>query len=368
MSGTTPPGSEPHDWDEVYKWELEEVYLLLDFIAGRPDKRLASLEAEVPEENPAEPGNVTVRKLGAAEIAARISALRFPPEGTKVKQSIEAAFLLIVKDRLCALAYPATAQSIAFTDLVAAKTVTPGRTWPFRWLRSGRTKPGHLQPRARVSVGLRAFPDLERVAQQFCSFQRAATGTAVLLAFIGALLLAEATYGRQLTARQKGPSGTPRRRRQRSTRPTPRSIRPPLKARPSWHGCIISVPLLRRVPAANPHRASRSSRHRIDPGPRRRPRSRIRPSVRICPATMIPSSSNSATPMPTQVQRSATPLRMWMRTPEAPSGTPSPCSCRSTRLIRNVTGTVAPAIAVRNRKPVLRCPAWSRLLQTTSCR
>jgi hypothetical protein len=206
MNGTTPLGGEPHSWDEVYKWELEEVYLLLDFIAGRPDKRLTLLAVEVPEESATEPGKTTVRKLAAPEIAARISALRFPPAGTDLKRSQEAAFLLIVKDRLCALAYPATAQSIAFTDLVAAKTVTLRQTVSgrFRWLRNERPRPEPVRARARVSVGLQAFPDLEGIAERFCSFQRWATGTAVFLALIGALLLAEATYGGQLTSRQLG--------------------------------------------------------------------------------------------------------------------------------------------------------------------
>nr|WP_294507104.1 hypothetical protein [uncultured Rhodopila sp.] len=206
MSGTTPPPGEMHSWDEVYKWELEEVYLLLDFIAGRPDKRLASLEVEVPEENPAEPGKTTIRKVGAPEIAARISALRFPPEGTDLKRSQEAAFLLLVKDRLCALAYPATAQSIAFTDIVASKTVTLAQTiWqPLHRLRKPRIQPERSPVRPRVSVGLRAFPDLEDIAISFCAFQRRATWTAILLAGVGTLLLAEVTYGGQLTARLQG--------------------------------------------------------------------------------------------------------------------------------------------------------------------
>jgi hypothetical protein len=206
MSETTPPVTEPHSWDEVYKWELEEVYLLLDFIAGRPDKRLASLEVEVVEDDPAAPGKMTVRKLGAPDIAKRISALRFPPEGTDPKRSQQAAFLLLVKDRLCALAYPATAQSIAFTDIVAAKTVTLAQTlWqPFRWLRKPRNPPARSPARPRVSVGLRAFPDLEEVAVSFCAFQRRATWTAVVLAAVGTLLLAEVTYGGQLTSRLQG--------------------------------------------------------------------------------------------------------------------------------------------------------------------
>jgi hypothetical protein len=206
MNAEPPAGSEPHSWDEVYKWELEEVYLLLDFIAGRPDKRLASLEVEVSEEDPAAPGTITVRKLGAPEIAKRISELRFPPDGAEPKRSRQAAFLLLVKDRLCALAYPATAQSIAFTDIVAAKTVTLAQTiWqPFRWLHKPRSQPQHTAVRPRASVGLRAYPDLEDVAISFCAFQRRATWTAVFFALIGMLLLAEATYGGQLSARLQG--------------------------------------------------------------------------------------------------------------------------------------------------------------------
>jgi hypothetical protein len=207
MNGITPPIGEPHSWDEVYKWELEEVYLLLDFIAGRPDKRLTSLEVEVSEEvaDEADPTKKTVKnkKLSAPEIAKRISALRFPPEGPDMKRSQEAAFLLIVKDRLCALAYPATAQSIAFTDLVASKTTMVARSiWgPFRWLRKVRMKPEASHARPRVSVGRRAFPDLEEIAVSFCKFQKTATFAAVAFALIGALLLAEATYGGQLTSR-----------------------------------------------------------------------------------------------------------------------------------------------------------------------
>src|SRR5438477_11270808 len=56
----------------VYRQDLNEVYLLLDFISGRPDKRLSDLDNKISYESPSV-------KLSSAEIIARVSKIRYPP-------------------------------------------------------------------------------------------------------------------------------------------------------------------------------------------------------------------------------------------------------------------------------------------------
>ena len=93
MSEISQAGSEPHRelpiepprWDKMYFSELDEVYLLLDFIAGRPDRNVSALEVDVSMEvdDTDAPGKQASEKrtLRAPEIVKAISRLRFP-QGT----------------------------------------------------------------------------------------------------------------------------------------------------------------------------------------------------------------------------------------------------------------------------------------------
>jgi len=209
MKESAQGGDEVHRWDKVYFGELDEVYLLLDFIAGRPDRNVSSLEVELLEEvdDPANPGKKKQEKrtLSAPEIVKRISKLRFP-DAPEPQRSEDAAFVLMVKDRLSAFAYPATAQSIAFTYFVTETIAERSRMGALlRWFGWAQSRPAseHLPGHdgTRGSVVRRVFPEFKAMADSFCRFRATTTFCTLLLAMLGALLLAETTYGGQLAAR-----------------------------------------------------------------------------------------------------------------------------------------------------------------------
>jgi hypothetical protein len=200
MDGATLHAGEPRKLDEIHARELAEVYLLINFISGRPGKRLSSLSLDVVEKDRS--GNEVVRKLRGAEVIERITALRYSAADTEDKSAQEMAFLLLAKNHLCDIAQPATAQSIAFTDLVV---MNPTFEPPL-----GREQlaepPSGAQSASdgssfRVLAAVRAFPDLVPVARNFRQFRTSVTWIAIFLAVTGSFGLAEATYGGQLTSR-----------------------------------------------------------------------------------------------------------------------------------------------------------------------
>jgi hypothetical protein len=95
---------------EMFRRELNEVHLLMDFISGRADKSLAELR-DVPD--PDRPGEM----LKPDEAVRRVCEIRFPPTGTDESKARQAALLLSVKDKLNALADPARGLSVAFTSM-----------------------------------------------------------------------------------------------------------------------------------------------------------------------------------------------------------------------------------------------------------
>ncbi len=102
--------------EEMFRRDLNEVHLLMDFISGRSDKSLTDLK-DVPSSAAGAKGNLT-----AQEVVRRVCLIRFPPEGTPEERADQAELLLLAKDRLNALAYPARGLTIAFTSMFAAIT------------------------------------------------------------------------------------------------------------------------------------------------------------------------------------------------------------------------------------------------------
>jgi hypothetical protein len=112
-----------HIQDFIFLRELSEVYLLLDHISGRWDKTLTGTDAD----HFADP------VLGA-DWLEKVCEIGWPPTGSEIQQSQQAAVLLRVKDRLNAKAKPATGATIAFTLLVsgednADQAVRASRPW-----------------------------------------------------------------------------------------------------------------------------------------------------------------------------------------------------------------------------------------------
>ena len=110
-------GAAPQRWDrsdqeklidELYfRRDLNEVHLLIDFISGRPERSLDRLTMPGPGG-----ANMT-----ASEIVERIASMRYPPEPDPVINAKNAAFLLVAKDHLSALASPARGLTIAYTEM-----------------------------------------------------------------------------------------------------------------------------------------------------------------------------------------------------------------------------------------------------------
>jgi hypothetical protein len=96
------------------------VYLLLDHLSGRSDKSLTAAIGDGKDDT-------------GSEWIQKICAIGWPPKGTAVEQSAQAATLLLAKDRLNAAAKPANGASIVFTLMVAGDDdVTAAQSRPFR--------------------------------------------------------------------------------------------------------------------------------------------------------------------------------------------------------------------------------------------
>ena len=121
----------PGTFDElIFRRELNEVHLLLDFISGRPNAHIWDLDGKVPlppsgarsatdvapptEEKPACCGKHDTT-LDAFETIKWVCKLRYPPTPPSTDKAYDATLLFYVKDRLNSLAYPATGLSIAYT-------------------------------------------------------------------------------------------------------------------------------------------------------------------------------------------------------------------------------------------------------------
>src|SRR5947199_7068649 len=100
----TNPQNDPVD-EEIFRRDLNEVHLLIDFISSLPGKSLNDLSLPDPAWNPtANSLNEKRRMMDPAESVARISRIRFPPSQNAEERSQEAAVLLLAKDRLNDLA------------------------------------------------------------------------------------------------------------------------------------------------------------------------------------------------------------------------------------------------------------------------
>ena len=177
----------------VFRQELNEVYLLLDFISGQPDKHLSDLDNKIVDL--ADPD----AKLSSTEVIKRVSGLRYPPAPPAASN---AAFLLTTKDWLNSIAYPARGLTIAYTIMF----IEGDGSGPRRFLRrtaaaaSGR-KLEQPASSSRVQMAQQAFPGLIDSAARFRSVKDVFAWGAIVSTVISAFLLWQVTYGVQLTAR-----------------------------------------------------------------------------------------------------------------------------------------------------------------------
>ncbi|MFL6462976.1 MAG: hypothetical protein ACJ73N_01015 [Bryobacteraceae bacterium] len=159
----------------VFKRDLNEAYLLMDFVSGRTDRSLEFLTMVDPTD--------CKTTLSSSEIVKRVTALRYPPDPDPTAKSENAAFLLIAKDHLSGLARPARALTIAYTIMFAE-----GGGHRFSsWFSGHGRKSRDPDPRLDLARGI--FPALQRHAGLFRSIR-----TLLVFATIGWLLLTIFTY------------------------------------------------------------------------------------------------------------------------------------------------------------------------------
>src|SRR4051794_2728613 len=145
------PDNRPNDDDqlafEIFRRNLNEVHLLMDFISSLPGKGLSDLI--LPDPNPNwTPISANQRRpyLDATASVARISEIRFPPSPNPATRAVDATVLLLAKDKLNDLARPARGRSIAYTTMFSG-----GVPWFSR-----------KQNPSRYDLALGAFPELIR--------------------------------------------------------------------------------------------------------------------------------------------------------------------------------------------------------------
>lgn len=149
-SGTNPPAQTETLASVLLKRNLDEVFLLLDFISGRSEKQLISLTMPDPDGGP---------DLNARQIVRHLAAIRYPPAGRRPEDlAADASFLMLAKDRLAALASPARGTTIAYTAMFARTEAgsSPNRLRRHFWPGGAPTAAGH----AVRSLAESAFPGL----------------------------------------------------------------------------------------------------------------------------------------------------------------------------------------------------------------
>jgi hypothetical protein len=181
---------------ELFYRDLSEVHLLIDFVSGRPDKSLTALKDIVDFDT----GGKKVESMSPQQVIEEVCTISYPPQGSLENTAQQAAFMLIVKDRLNYLAAPARGLTVAFTSMFAGVALDlhfdfVAGVWAavrrcIRWLRG---KPPPISE-LRNAVGVRrrefysaqaAYPNLEHQARRFRNFYNFLPPVAVLLvAFI----------------------------------------------------------------------------------------------------------------------------------------------------------------------------------------
>jgi hypothetical protein len=183
----------------VYRQDLNEVYLLLDFISGRPDKRLSDLDHKI-----SDPHSNTKDRMSPAEIIARVSEMRYPPDRPAREKAADAAFLLELKDCLNSMAYPARGLTIAYTTMFTegghglGHAIRNSLARIFGRRRSGSLSPGETATPTRVQMAHLAFPGLVPIAGHFRHMKRLVSLAGIFITLISAFFLWQATYGVRL--------------------------------------------------------------------------------------------------------------------------------------------------------------------------
>ncbi|SIT43786.1 membrane hypothetical protein [Paraburkholderia ribeironis] len=185
------PDDEPvsSTFDElIFKRDLNEVHLLLDFISGRPDSHIWDIgDVKFPDRND---GNGAL--LTPYQVIERICEMRFPPPSGQnmADKADSAALLLYVKDKLNSVAYPACGLTIAYTYIFLEEIEGVARQ-----------AASSVRSRARALVARTAYPGLVVSAKRFRRFHKSVAWMGAAITLLAAILLWLVVYGVQLTSR-----------------------------------------------------------------------------------------------------------------------------------------------------------------------
>jgi hypothetical protein len=184
MEDSAPVNSGSFD-ELIFKRELNEVYLLLDFISGRPDAHIWNLDVDVPARD--KPG----QKESPFDLYLRISQMRYPPADGPNDKAYDATVLLYVKDRLNSIAAPARGATIAYTYMYLAEYLPKSI--------SGDPKANETQTKATVAMN--AFPGLEPSAKRLRSRRKVISISGTVVFIVATYLLCWTVYGSILNKR-----------------------------------------------------------------------------------------------------------------------------------------------------------------------
>jgi hypothetical protein len=200
----------------ILERDLNEAFLLMDFISGRQDVHIwdiGDIKYPVRADDPSRKGNTDrgsneTPTLPPIEVIRRICALRYPPEPKQClsERADNSALLLCVKDKLNSIANPANGLTIAYTYMFLEETT-----------QSKRAKAQTFQSKAeqsieqnsapvvatgtRATVAKAAYPGLVQSAKRFRRFHRSVARVGAAITAFSAILLWLVVYGVQLTSR-----------------------------------------------------------------------------------------------------------------------------------------------------------------------
>ncbi|MXP65694.1 hypothetical protein E0493_20295 [Roseomonas sp. M0104] len=167
---------------------LDEVYLLLDFISTRDNRRLDCLNGCI------EIAAGTAKRAGSKqEILERITELRFPPPQSGPPTAADAAFLMAVKDKLATEARPANGLTVAFTEMVLIGNALAGRN-PEASGRESRLT-------TRRNLAQAAYPELSVYARMTRIAWMVSLGLLLLLTLVTAMITMGVENGRSALTR-----------------------------------------------------------------------------------------------------------------------------------------------------------------------
>lgn len=188
MSATAASPTSGQHAELIFRRELAEVYVLLDFISGRPDAHLWTVDLDIPC------ANDPTTKETAFNLYKRIAQMRYPPDAktTIEENAYNATILLYVKDKLNSAAAPARGMTIAYTYIYLGENFVGDEHHKAtsedvpRFLFDGETK---------ASVAREAFPGLISSAYRLRKKRKWTSRFGLGVFALAAILLCWTVYG-----------------------------------------------------------------------------------------------------------------------------------------------------------------------------